>query len=238
MNLDEKRVFSYLKAYFGENVVFEPDGKIPPDFLVNTVTAVEARRLNQHFFNEGKPKGLEQISFPMFDVFENVLKSFDSSYQGNIYWVSIDFERPIKTPMYQVKRGLEIALKAFLVSGVSELPQSLQVTDNIEFTIYPSSPVVGRVFRPEGGSDNDAGGWVIPSYVENIGHCISEKSSKVRPYLAKYQRWWLYLVDHMGWGLDAEETQELISSISDIGVFDGVFIIGNDGISLLASISK
>ena len=50
MNIDEARVFKYLKTHFGENVVFEPDGRVPPDFLVDSMFAVEARRLNQYFF--------------------------------------------------------------------------------------------------------------------------------------------------------------------------------------------
>ena len=39
-------------------------------------------------------------------------------------------------------------------------------------------------------------------------------------------------------GLDVRETKDLISSISDIGNFDGVFIISNNGETLLASKSR
>jgi sensor domain CHASE-containing protein len=42
-------------------------------------------------------------------------------------------------------------------------------------------------------------------------------------------------VDHLGWGLDERETENLISSITDISNFDGVFIIRNNGETLLAS---
>jgi hypothetical protein len=147
----------------------------------------------------------------------------------------MDFERPLNMGMRQIRKAMVRALQAFLESDLSELPYILPVTEDIEFTIYPSSQAVGRVFRLAGGSDDDAGGWVIPIYIENLRHCISEKSKKVMDYLANYQQWWLYLVDHMGWGLDGSETQDIVSSISDIGVFDGVFILSNSGTSLLAS---
>jgi hypothetical protein len=238
MNLDEVRVFKYLKAHFGENVVFEPDGKVPPDFLVDSAFAVEARRLNQHFFSNGTTEGLEQLEFPIFDMFNDVLKSFDSLYKGSTFWVSLDFERPLSISMRRVKKDMEIALRNFLASGSPEFPYVLPINPKIEFTIYSSQAVNGRVFRPAGGSDGNAGGWVISIYIENLQQCVTEKSNKIATYLPKYREWWLYLVDHMGWGLDTRETQSLVSSINDIGNFDRVCIISADGESLLASVSK
>jgi hypothetical protein len=238
MNLDEARVFKYLKVHFGENVVFEPDGNIPPDFLVDFVFAVEARRLNQNFSRSGKYQGLEELSIPIRDMYNDVLKSFDSLYQGNTYWVSIHFKRPLITKMQQAKKDMEVALRSFLTQRVSEFPHKLSISAKIQFKIFPSQPIDGRVFRPSSGSDRDANGLVIPTYIENFRHCINEKSSKVADYLPKYHVWWLYLVDHMGWGLDVRETKDLISSNSDIGNFDGVFIINNNGETLLASKSR
>ena len=157
MNLDEARVYKYLKTNISENVVFEPDGKVPPDFLVDSVFAVEVRRLNQHFFKEGMSEGLEKLSFPIFDVFNDVLKSFESIYTGNTYSVSIDFERPLSTSMRQAKKDMETALRNFLESGMSEFPYLLSVNPKIEFTIDASKPIRGRVFRPAGGMDGNAG---------------------------------------------------------------------------------
>jgi hypothetical protein len=238
MNLDEKRVYKYLKAHFGENVVWEPDGNVPPDFLVDSVIAVEARRLNQNYSDRGKSEGLEEVSIPIREMFNGVLKSFDSFYQGNTYWVYIRFERPLITNMRQAKKDMEVALRSLLTYRVSEFPHKLTVSAKIKFTIFPSQPIDGRVFRPAIGLDEDADGLVIPTYIGNLRHCIIKKSSKVANYLPKYRVWWLYLVDHIGWGLDVRETKDLVSSISDIGNFDGVFIISNNGETLLASKSR
>ena len=238
MNLDEERVFNYLKAHLSENVIWEPDGNVPPDFLIDSEIAIEARRLNQNFFNKEMSEGLEQLSFPIFDVFNSVLKSFDFCYQGYTYWVAIDFDRPLNLSMRHAKNDMEVTLKNFLINGVSQYPQLLSVNAKIEFTVFPSQPISGRLFRPAVGVDGDAGGWVVPIYKKNLRLCVIEKSSKVANYLSKYHVWWLYLVDHMGWGLDESETKDLISSISDICNFDGVFIISNDGETLLTSILR
>jgi hypothetical protein len=50
MKSEERIAENYLTSLGFENVVFEPDGNIPPDFFVDDRIAVEVRRLNQHFF--------------------------------------------------------------------------------------------------------------------------------------------------------------------------------------------
>jgi hypothetical protein len=238
MNLDEARTYKYLRVKFGENVVFEPDGNIPPDFLVNSQYAIEVRRLNQNFFDNGTSQGLELLSIPISDAFNDVLKSFDSKFQGKNYWVSIDYERPLGISIRQAKKDVKNALNGFLASKIIEFPHVLLVSESVELKINPSRTIDGRVFRPALGTDGDGGGWVIQTYIENLRYCITEKSLKITNYLPKYREWLLYLVDHMGWGLDVEATGNLVSSISDIGNFDGGFIISNNGEDLLASISK
>jgi hypothetical protein len=59
MKKEEKIAKDYLET-ISNDVVFEPDGNIPPDFKLNQVIAVEVRRLNQNIFKGNKPKGLEQ----------------------------------------------------------------------------------------------------------------------------------------------------------------------------------
>ncbi len=204
----KSRVFKYLVAHYGENVIFEPDGKVPPDFLVNSKFEVEVRRLNKSFSDKGSHEGLEQVTIPIFEVCNEVLRSFDARYQGNSYWVSLQFERPLSTSMRQVKKEMEITLETFITSVTTALPCTLFVNPNIRFTIDASDPITGRVFRPAGGTDRNANGWVIPDYQDNLRHCIIEKSAKVSDYLTKYHEWWLYLLDHMGWGLDEKETEK------------------------------
>ncbi|MEZ4719401.1 MAG: hypothetical protein R2851_25450 [Caldilineaceae bacterium] len=50
MDDSERKAYEDTFAAQGfENVVYEPDGNIPPDFLVDERIAIEVRRLNQNF---------------------------------------------------------------------------------------------------------------------------------------------------------------------------------------------
>ena len=61
MNPDEQIAYKYLQNKFGtERIIYEPNGNIPPDFLVPAGPAVEVRRLNRHDFSGAKPKGVEE----------------------------------------------------------------------------------------------------------------------------------------------------------------------------------
>jgi len=105
----------------------------------------------------------------------------------------------------------------------------LQVNKKIKLWLYSSDPVKGQVFRFGGEDDGDAGGWVVPVYIENIRHCITEKSSKIKQYKLRYKEWWLYLVDFMELGLDQEVVKEMKSAISDLGEFNKVAVVNYMG---------
>ena len=47
-NREEKLVIDNLSHQGYENILFEPDGNLPPDILVDNKIAIEVRRLNQN----------------------------------------------------------------------------------------------------------------------------------------------------------------------------------------------
>lgn len=227
----------YLRKAYGGNIVYEPRGKdTTPDFSINGVYAVEVRRLNQHFFNGEKTEGLEQLSFPLYDALKEVLASFNSQYSGKSFWVFIDYQRPLGKNMRKLKLEMRNSLEKFLQAEVP-LPYTLQVNEEIKFQFYSSVPISGRVFRFGGEGDGDAGGWVISVYIDNVRHCIAEKSSKIKQYESLYREWWLYLVDYMELGLDYDDIKEVKTAISDLGQFNKVAIINYTGEFLLFDIS-
>ena len=65
MNESEKSVYEYLTSQGLGAVVYEPDGKVPPDFLVSGRIAVEVRRLNQNEETADGHRGLEETSKPL-----------------------------------------------------------------------------------------------------------------------------------------------------------------------------
>jgi hypothetical protein len=236
MKPEEVSTNKYLKNHFGGNVVFEPDGNVPPDFAVNSIYAVEVRRLNQQFFNEQKTEGLENLSFPLYYVLKEVLRSFNTLYSGKSYLVDMDYRRPLDKNMRQIKSEMHNSLETFLQTEVS-LPCMLKVNEKIDFWINSSDAINGQVFQFVGEHDEDAGGGVISVYIENIRHCISAKSSKIKQYKSKYEAWWLYLVDYLELGLDHGEVEKVKSVISDLGEFNKVAVIHYTGELLFFEIS-
>ncbi len=57
MDRTEKLVSEHLAHRGYKYVVYEPDGNIPPDFLVDGSIAIEVRRLNQNHFDGQDAKG-------------------------------------------------------------------------------------------------------------------------------------------------------------------------------------
>lgn len=232
MKHEEISANNYLRDCYGENVVFEPDGNIPPDFAVNSIIAVEVRRLNQHFYDGEKTEGLKQLSYPLYDALKDVLESFNTQYSGKSYFVSIDYERPLGKSMGEIKREIQIALKEFL-QNEALLPCKVNINEKIEFWIDKSMPINGRVFRLGGEIDGDAGGWVISEYIDNIKFCIAQKSSKISQYLPRYKVWWLCLVDYMNLGLDHDDVKQVKSALTNLNEFARVIVINRTGEFLL-----
>jgi hypothetical protein len=236
MKPEEISTNKYLKNLYGGNVVFEPDGNIPPNFLVNSVYAVEVRRLNQQFFEDDHAVGLEKLSYPLADAIKEVLASYDSQYSGKSYWVNIYYKRPLDRNIRQVKSEMQIALNDFLQSDLI-LPCTIRVNEKIELYIDSSDLVSEQVFRIAIEGDDDAGGGVISTYIQNIRHCIVDKSSKINWCKSRYKNWWLYLVDYMELGLDYGDIERVKSAILDLGEFNRVAIINYSGEFLLFDIS-
>jgi len=57
VKIEEEIVQEYLHK-ISTDVVHEPDGKIPPDFKLNQIIAIEVRRLNKNLFAGQFSKGL------------------------------------------------------------------------------------------------------------------------------------------------------------------------------------
>lgn len=75
MDDSENVAYEYLLSLGIGSVIYEPDGKVPPDFLVNGRIAVEVRRLNQNEVTKTGISGLEEIRIPLH---KNLVKLFSS----------------------------------------------------------------------------------------------------------------------------------------------------------------
>jgi hypothetical protein len=64
MDASESLVRDFLLQRGYADIVYEPDGKVPPDFLIDGRIAVEVRRLNQSYETGSRMRGLEEDSIP------------------------------------------------------------------------------------------------------------------------------------------------------------------------------
>src|SRR2546426_10948720 len=88
MNESERAVHHFLTSLQIGEVVYEPDGQVPPDFLVGGRIAVEARRLNENEEIAGSYRGLEVTSKPLHALVTKVLKE-SGSPPGSHSWFEI-----------------------------------------------------------------------------------------------------------------------------------------------------
>jgi hypothetical protein len=194
MKQEEKWVEEYLKYRGFEDIVFEPDGNVSPDFLANGRIAIEVRRLNQHYKGEsGKPEGLEQLAVPLRKRLEALLKTLGPPVKGVSWWVSYRIKRPQLTKNWEA--AVREKLKAFQSETVEVEERVIKIDRNFRLTLTRADNPGRLAFIMAANTDSDAGGWAIPELEKNLRLCIAEKTGKVEAYRNKYPEWWLIFVD-------------------------------------------
>jgi hypothetical protein len=203
MDEAEQRAADYLLAQGYSQIVFEPDGNIPPDFCVDGRIAVEVRRLNQTFADEG----LNELAIPLSRKLKEIKSSFGPPVDGRSWYVFWRFKRPLppwKTLRKEIQRGLD----EFRSRATREDQVNLAVTKGLNLRLAVASVAYKEMFVPGGYTDRQSGGFVLAEMERCIQDHVEEKTLKVAPYRSRYSEWWLLLVDYVGYGLDAFD-QEL-----------------------------
>lgn len=206
MNEDEAIVKQFLEHHY-QKVVHEPDGKIPPDFLVDDTIAVEVRRLNQNFTHiNGITKGLEEEWIPLWQKFEKLLLNYGPPKNDKCWFIGMHFERPIE-------KWEKLAPKITDALNVIEKVEPSVITryyisDTFEIDAIPASALYDTMFRMGASSDGDSGGFVLSEIEKNLQLIITEKTKKIEKHKTKYNVWWLILTDHIGYGLDEHDRKQ------------------------------
>ena len=170
MNRDESIAETFLKSLGLGMVTYEPDGNIPPDFLLDNRIAVEVRRLNENVNVGGQMRGLESE-----DISVGKVDLGASPPDATKYYVKYGVKRPLG-PYKQIKRdvtdfleqirnGSAVSLSNYFVSGVS-------------IEAIPAPHPGKNQFRPAIFVDEDSGGIILELLKDNIEHCAAEKSER------------------------------------------------------------
>lgn len=222
MDASEAIVEKLLKHRGFQNVVYEPDGNVPPDFLADGRVAVEVRRLNQNHDSGNGKRGLEEISIPLWQKVEKLGGSFGSS-TGESWFLFFRFSRPIK-PWKVQEPKLRAALVAFLAQPARNSGR-VYTDDNFELDVIRTPQPLEHVFHMGGSSDHQSGGFIVAEMLENITHCASEKLKKIANFRNNYPEWWLVLTDHIGLGLDDHDKQQLLGHAKRPAGWDKIVVV-------------
>ncbi|CAN5212389.1 hypothetical protein BH10PSE4_BH10PSE4_44320 [soil metagenome] len=210
MRRDEALVERYLIGLDLGAVVHEPDGNVPPDFVVGGQIAVEARRLNQHFESDGKHVGLETLEAPLIGFIETLLPTLGPPADGQSWWVHYKFRRPLH--WRSLKRRIRATLIAF--APPAPKPTILDLAPGFRLYLDPKTDAEPDRFVLAGYSDFDAGGAVAAEILRSTRLCVAEKSHKIAAHMDRYPRWWLVLVDRIGPNLNPFERSALVGQVN------------------------
>jgi hypothetical protein len=198
MDQSERRALEFLKAEGFQNIEYEPDGNVPPDFLVDGHIAVEVRRLNQNVSTEDGFKGLEEDEIPLLNSINKLLHSLGPPGDGGSWFVWVTFKRPL-LDWARLKLQIRSSLEAFH-PATSGPERDIKVTDHLKLRLRRAGDRHEDRFLLGGAGDLDAGGWVVPEVARNLNLCIAEKWSKIAPVRSRYPKWWLLLLDRISYG--------------------------------------
>jgi hypothetical protein len=213
MDTSEESVSAYLAHRGYGAVVYEPDGKVPPDFLVDGRIAVEVRRLNQNEDTPNGPRGLEEVAKPLHAAVAKVVVSLGPPTVGVSWFVRYTFSRPLP-PWKQLGRMLADALRRFQEEPSDE-PTAVRIAKGFTLRFIRAGKTHPTFFVLGGSADHDGGGFIVAEMERNLRICIDEKARKISRFLDRYPEWWLALEDRIGYGvLDESDRQDLRQLIS------------------------
>lgn len=225
MDKTERIAHDYLRrrGIEQQEIQFEPDGGVPPDFLVHGRVAVEVRRLNQNEQTAGGNRGITAI--PTWQFLESFIRTIGPSGTDESWFVGVRILRSPARPKV-LKESIGSRLAAFC-----QLPyRNAQGTyrfdvDGLRLELIRADGLHPSFFLPAILVDRRAGGFILSEMIRNIPICIEEKTRKTEPYRLKYPVWWLILVDHIHGNLDADEEQQLQSIVHVPSDWDRVIIV-------------
>jgi len=224
MDHSEAAVKAFLVKKGFSNIVYEPDGNIPPDFLINGEIAVEVRRLNQNFDDGTGMRGLEEVSASLLQRMTRLVECIAET-DGNSWFVWFRFSRPV--PLWNsLAPALREALLRFRISANKrDSTRVIYSAHNFEVRVREASRPLETFFRIGSMSDHQAGGSVVAEFISNIQHCSAEKLVKIERHRNKYKTWWLALTNKTGLGLDEFDRQQLQQNLSRPAGWDKILLI-------------
>jgi len=227
MDKTESLVKDHLEHRGFKRIVYQPDGNVPPDFLVEDRVAVEVRRLNENEpTSSGGFRGLETMRISTERKLRELLLSLGPAKSGASWFVGCTLRRPI--PRWKkVEAELRRQLENFRDNESSQRLSDIKVAGGgLELHIFhKATGPHPTCFLYGGTSDRDIGGFTFGETQKNLRMCVDEKTRKIARVRHRYPEWWLIFVDHIGFGVDACDQQLFREHLGIDHNFDRVILL-------------
>ena len=218
MKPEEKVAERFLSEQNLGTIIYEPKGQRTPDFSINNEIGVEVRRLNK--YQTATP--LEKLQFDIIPKLESLFKSYYERSHTKSYFIMIDFKRPLKATknvLGQVKSILDNHSED--MEGTCEY----EVSDNLTIAIIPSTERFDHKFVFGSSTDSDRAGFTISDIIDSLNIIVPEKARIVEPHINDFKKWWLILVDHIGYVPVEIEMENLRKNFSLTHPFERIYLI-------------
>jgi hypothetical protein len=224
MKPDESLAYEYLKSKGFLDILYEPDGNVPPDFMVNHKVAIEVRRLNQHFRNGAHPEPLETLNYKLIPKLINILNAVKVKEYDFSIAVFIRYNRPLK-----ISTSLFKAFESFLTTHIGSFQneQVYFINKNLSVRLTKLTKKWDTYYVLGGYSDFDGGGLLVSELYEGMKIAIDEKEMKLNSYFDKYEQCWLILVDYIAGTIDTIDIEQLLGAPSIETRFNRVIIVSS-----------
>ena len=224
MNRDEKIANNYLKQQDFSQIVYEPDGNIPPDFLLDNSIAVEVRRLNQHQLVNGVYKPIEELGYKLIPRIVKVLQELEIDNFDKSILVTVYFKRPLKVDSKLIKQ-----IKSKFEDKIPLLENEIviNINNNLQLKLYLSKIKFSKSISIGAIHDFDTGGVIVSEIYKSIKIVLKEKEEKIQSFHHKYRTWWLILVDYIGYQLESIDVKQLNNAPRLKTIFDKVILISS-----------
>lgn len=214
---DEKWVMESLVNQGYDAVPLHPD---PPDLIVNRNIAVEVRRLNQHYFNDGMHQGIKDANQSFYELFQKIILEFPNPDHLPSAMISYVMHRPLLSAKENKNQ-----IRKTLTEHLPFIDQSRNYTLNrLDIEIQPWTQTMNQRYFIGAMHDGIKGGFILSMASENFPIALKLKEKDLLNYKMLYQECWLALIDEMYLWHDDRSLQELRDTLKIQTDFDKILL--------------
>lgn len=172
---DELTAQQYLLGLGVGSVTFEPDGNIPPDFVINNRIAIEVRRIEDQYWGGAKPQGLRTVQKNIEKTVRSSLSALGSMHPTDSWFVHYNFNRPLPDWRW-LQAEIQETLRLFVINP--DEGNTWRLHPSFRIRIWRAAKKHTQTFLLGGNIDRDQTAFVSQAVSASLRHAIEEKTQK------------------------------------------------------------